>query len=332
MFNAGVNPGGTGLTSLVPLLEATTETPASAAANGMITANNEGQTVIASGHGVSGTAYSGIKKSGSTSAFANGMAQITAAKALALAAGKTYRVSAVMVIHGETDHQNGNSNYQANLVEFQGNYETDAKAITGQTGIIPMFICQVASWTKYGQTTSLIPGAQIGAAEANPTKIFLVCPKYFLPYQTDGIHLTNTGEMRLGQYYAKAIAAVLAGGSWQPVRPLTVTRSGAIITVKFNVPAGQLVFDTTNVTNPGNYGFEYTDAGTPPAISNVQITDFDTVQITLASTPSGSSKKIRYAWTGTANANAGPTTGARGCLRDTDTLPNWCVNFEKAVA
>ena len=50
--------------------------------------------------------------------------------------------------------------------------------------------------------------------------------------------------------------------------------------------------------------------------------------------------KLRYAYTGTAGANAGPTTGARGNLRDSanytsafgHSLFNWCVHFERGVS
>jgi hypothetical protein len=330
MFNAGTNPGGSGLTSFVPLVEATVETISSAMANALIAANNEGQSILVAGHALSGTAYTGVKKG--TTPYSNGQAQVTAGRSIALAASKTHRVTAFAVVHGETDHQNGNASYQANLVEWQSDYETDSKAITGQSGIIPMYISQLANYTKYGQATSLIPIAQYLAAKANPTKIKIPCPMYFLPTQSDGIHYTPQSQQKLGQYFGKAIGVDQVGGAWKPLWPISVTRSGAVVTVQFYVPAGQLVFDTTNVTNPGNYGFEYTDAGSPPAISSVQITAFDTVQITLASTPGGTNKKLRYAYTGTANANGGPTTGARGCLRDTDTLPNWCVVFEEAVS
>jgi hypothetical protein len=61
--------------------------------------------------------------------------------------------------------------------------------------------------------------------------------------------------------------------------------------------------------------------------------------VTLASTPTGASRRIRYAYTGTSGNAAGPTTGMRGNLRDSDTttcgsgtvLRNWSVHFEEAV-
>jgi len=339
MFSAGVMPGGSGLTSLAPLVEATVETISSAMANGLIALNNEGQSMLVSGHGVSSAPYSSIAKG--TGPYASGMAQVTGGKNIAIAESTTHRVSAITVIHGEQDGANNNASYKANLVQWQADYETDCKAITGQTGTIPMFLCQIASWTKYSQTNSLVPNQQLDASVENPGKIYFVTPKYFLPYQPDGIHLTNEGERWLGEYYAQAMSAVFTGADWQPVRPLTLTRTANKIKVVFNVPYGPLVFDTVNVSDPGNYGFSYVDDSSSATITGVTIIAPDTVEITLSATPSGANKKVGYAFFGTVGNGAGPITGPRGCLRDSNpavgassgrSLANWCPVFQKVVS
>lgn len=69
------------------------------------------------------------------------------------------------------------------------------------------------------------------------------------------------------------------------------------------------------------------------------VTAPDTVQITLASAPTGTNRRLRYAFTAAALVNAGPTTGPRGNLRDSDTTPsrhgyalfNWCVHFDEPL-
>jgi hypothetical protein len=71
----------------------------------------------------------------------------------------------------------------------------------------------------------------------------------------------------------------------------------------------------------------------------VQVTGSDTVAITLAATPTGANKRLRYAYTGVPGNAAGPTSGPRGNLRDSDATPslygnplyNWCVHFDKPV-
>jgi hypothetical protein len=153
--------------------------------------------------------------------------------------------------------------------------------------------------------------------------------------------MTAASYRWLGEYYAKAyVAVVVERRRWRPLSPASATRSGAVITLRFHVPVAPLVFDTTRVSDPGNYGFEYTDDSSPPAISSVAIEAPNIVRVTLAGTPTGANKKIRYAYTGTIDADAGPTTGARGNLRDSDgtisrsgnELFNWCVHFSMDVS
>ena len=63
------------------------------------------------------------------------------------------------------------------------------------------------------------------------------------------------------------------------------------------------------------------------------------MRVTLASAPVGGDRRIRYAYTGVAWQDAGPTTGARGNLRDSDAtvgqhaypLFNWAVHFDEPV-
>jgi hypothetical protein len=115
---------------------------------------------------------------------------------------------------------------------------------------------------------------------------------------------------------------------------------GATITVAFYVPEPPLVLDTTLVSDPGAYGFEYIDdSGAPPAIAAVALASDETLAITLQSVPSGSNQRLRYAFTGIPGALAGATTGPRGNLRDSDAtvshhgypLYNWCVHFDKPI-
>ena len=146
----------------------------------------------------------------------------------------------------------------------------------------------------------------------------------------------------MGEYYGRVYSHIfLEGGTWEPLRPLSIKRKDAVIRVRFHVPEPPLVLDTTAVTNPGNYGFEYSDSSSsPPSIKSVSIVDEDTVEILLSATPTSTSAKfLGYAATGISGAKSGPVTGARGNLRDSDTTPslyssalhNWCVHFREAI-
>jgi hypothetical protein len=133
---------------------------------------------------------------------------------------------------------------------------------------------------------------------------------------------------------------IIDGGDWKPLQPKSHIRQGNVCVVTFDVPSGPLVLDTTAVSNPGNYGFALVDsAGAALTISSVSQIGPDRIKIVAAaSIPSGA--KVRYAWGDGATANSGPTTGARGNLRDSagdrlmsdfGKLHNWCVIFERTI-
>ena len=201
-----------------------------------------------------------------------------------------------------------------------------------------MLHTQFSSWTRLAglPTTSIIPAAQLAAHVNAPGKIVLVGAKYHLPYVVDGVHLSNEGYRHMGEDYAKVYRhVILEGKTWEPLRPKTVARAGAVITVKMHVPAPPLVMDTTLVSDPGNKGFEWAGAET---IASVAISGPDTLVITLSAAPAAGGR-LRYAFTGTSGALGGPTTGPRGNLRDSDATPsrfgyplhNWCIHFDQAV-
>lgn len=350
-FVTGVMSGGTGLTSFVPLVEGDTngntavETMSSGFAN-LVTKTTRDTTkgrshdLLVSAHGVGGTAYAGLKKG--TQPYTNGIAQAIAGRDLAKAAGKRYVIRAVTTVHGESDHIDQNAKYAADLMQWQKDYETDVKALTGQSEPVPMFETQFSTWpvlTGY-PTTSATPAMQLAAHIDAPGKVILVGAKYHLPYSSDGLHLSNEGYRHMGEDYAKAYRrVVLEGKAWEPVRPKSIVRVGAVLTVEMHVPSPPLVIDTTLVSDPGSYGFEWKDDGPTPKIEKVDITGPSTVTVVLDSVPTGANRRLRYAFTGTPAALGGPRTGPRGNLRDSDATPsrhgyelfNWCIHFDEPV-
>lgn len=290
------------------------------------------------GVGLIGRAYIAIEKGGT---FPSYQASLDMVAHLQTLAATSADVVAIMLVHGEQDDIDGNTTYDADILDLYTDYNADLPAITGQGGAIPLFLCQMSSWTKVGDATAITPYLQLAAAVDN-ANIHLVTPKYHLPY-IDGRHLTPAGYRQLGEHYAVAMYEQIWGGGWDCLRPTAITRSAAVITATFNVPSGgTLVLDNTNVTDPGDYGFEYSDNGDGNSVSidNVALNDTDKVDITLTGTPTGTGQRLRYAYTGTPDNDAGPETGARGCLRDDDTrftsrhgynLWNWCVHFDEAI-
>lgn len=349
-FSTGVRAGAVGLTELVPLIETADaqngETIASGLANlAAATWQSLGffpEQLLVSAHGVPGARYELIKQG--TAAYAAGLAQIAAAKLIADLTRTSYRVRAVAVVHGESDHNDfpppGNPDYAANLLAWRAAYDTDARAITGQSEELVLIFCQVSSWTAFGEATSSIPAQQWQIARTDPLRFALVGPKYFLPY-SDIVHLTGDGTRWLGEHYAKAYARIfLEGQPWRPLSPLGAALTGAAVVVDFHVPSPPLVLDTELVSDPGSYGFEFVDgSGEPPTITAVELSGPAQVTLTLSAEPTGPSPRIRYAWSGTPGAPAGPTTGPRGNLRDSDPTPslhgyplyNWAIHFDEPV-
>jgi hypothetical protein len=316
----------------IPLVEGPSyETISSALANHVawraLTDDALSHAILVSIHGGGGTPYSGLKKG--TDFYQRGMDQVTGARSRALTNGQSYVVRCVTSIHGETDTLEHNTHYESDIIQWQEDYETDVRALTGQAAAVPMLHSQNSA-----NAGSTIPLDMLNAHIHAPGKVVLVGPKYHIPY-VEGVHLTTDGYRHLGEDYAKVYKRIVIDGlPWEPLRPETITRDGATITITFLVPAPPLVIDTTLVEVAPGFGFVYSDAsGASPAVVNVAITAPDTVVITLSSAPVGAGK-IRYAyWDQLGNY------GPRGNLRDSDATPsrfgyalyNWGVQFEEDV-
>lgn len=289
-------------------------------------------------------------------AFDENMKQVSDGKAIAAAQGKSYVVRMATAIHGESDDYAYGTNtqefpldgtdgtaqsiktYADGLIEWQRDYESGARAITGQTEAVPLMISQFSGWNDF--PTSAVSQFQFEAHVRALGKVVIVTPGYTLDWAPDCRHYSAKGERQLGEYFGKAYArVVLEGRRWEPVRPTSVTRAGDVITARFAVLSPPLVLDTTRVTNPGNYGFEVVDAaGAPLAIAAVALGGPDSVVITLgAAVPAGA--RLRYAFTGVPHSCPGPYVGPRGNLRDSDNTPSqygyelfdWAVHFEVPV-
>jgi hypothetical protein len=310
------------------------------------------QTVV----GESGQGMSVINKtatevnSGGTStgrAYKATLFEASAIKRLANASGKTYGIGAIMLTHGETD--SGNTGYEAAMVRLWSDYNADLKAITGQTEPIPMITSQQHSFGFVaGQTQGASPAtlAEWKVGVDNPNNILCAGPKYQYRYAADNVHLVPQGYELLGEKYGEVyFQRVVLGNAWQPLQPISVTRAGNIVTVRFHVPNPPLAWDTklpmphqTALTQwAQGRGFELRVNGTPRTISSVQIVN-DTVRITAASAvPAGAI--VGYAVTSDGTALAG-VSRRWGKLIDSDNTvgvftgqpqPNYALAFELTV-
>jgi hypothetical protein len=277
--------------------------------------------------GENGQCYTYLRK-GATENGVNGRAyqatliETQAITRLAQAAGKTYGVGAITVVHGECDA--GNTSYESNLVELWTDYNTDIQAITGQTQSIPMLVSQQNSINDRSASTL----AQWKVGVDHPADFVCVGPHY--PYESaaDGIHLVADHYRQLGEKFGQVyFERVVLGRDWQPLQPTSVERSDRVITVHFHVPVPPLVWDTTlqqphqnkfTQWAPGN-GFEVRAGTTNVPITSVEIV-CDTVRITAGSDLPASGVMVSYALYGETDPRSTPVTGTRrwGLLRDSD--------------
>lgn len=328
MFASGVTNFPYSYTGVIPLLE-TLDSIATGFTDFVSFKTGSSHAALITNCASGATAYSGLAKG--TAPYAVGIEHVRQVKQRFKNRART---RALLSVHGEADSASGT--YQTDIRQWQSDYQSDINSKEGapSTRLIPIFHTQAGypGWPNDGANL-----AMLAEHVANPTKSILVGPRYFLLHP-DGVHLSSLSHQRLGEYYGKAYYyQVIRGQQWNPLRPSSVIRAGATITITFTGNVGSLVFDTTNVSNPGNYGFEYVDDTTTAVITNVALQSTNQVVVTLNTTPTGANKKIRYGYNG--NTEAGPFVGKRGNLRDSDpelspnrnSLVNWCVYFNEAA-
>jgi hypothetical protein len=281
-------------------------------------------------------------------AFQATLIEAQAITRLAAAAGKTYGVGAIALVHGECDSVN--LTYEDDLVKLWTDYNTDLRAITGQAQKIPMLVSQQNSTSSHSASTL----AQWQVGVHHPEDFVCVGPKYQYPCATDGTHLTVDGYRLLGEkmgqvYFERRVLS----HDWQPLQPTSLERKGdRIISVKFHVPVLPLAWDADLQPPHQNSmlewalgkGFEVR-AGTKRLTINsadIVCSTGDTVEITMADELPAAGVIVTYALYGESSPRLVPVTGTArwGLLRDSDPFvgsstqqaqPNYAVAFELPV-
>lgn len=229
--------------------------------------------------------------------FANAIAGVTAAKRIAGDRyGQSVIVRAVVFIQGESG-PSGASTWEGEADAIFDDLSADIMTATGQT-VAPQFL--MGQTNVQGTTESNVCLGQV-ALTGSRADTNIAAPLYAAPIETDGIHTSALGRMMLFPAVADAYQTLVDTGAWVPVRPVSAILTGAVIRVTFEGTAlsdgGLLSFDADWVPTVASKGFAYTDGSSPPAISSVVISGATTIDITLASTPSGSGKTLTYGMT-----------------------------------
>ncbi len=307
-FSGGVKSAvGTGTSTAMALVEDSLgeggatgtnrgETPCSGAANwcaqlAAVEAGIDPSTLVlfASAPGQGGTRIDELSKG--TAPYIRLLGHVTAAKALATAAGAGYAVLVIYVAQGESDCDGGTSRslYTSRWNQCIGDLNTDIKAITGQSEDVRFLFYQTAY--KAVASGGAIALAQRDLAESNPL-VDLVAPIHHLTYTSGGLHLTNASYLRLGRAFGRAIKQVLIDQRRPDcIRPVSATARGTTLTIQFRSP-NPLKLDTDMLAATTNYGFKVIDDTGTLTLSNIVASGW-TVTMTL-NRSLGSNPKARY--------------------------------------
>lgn len=252
-----------------------------------------------------------------------------------------YDLACVIWDQGEADHtlNTAQATYKSGVQALQTAVASAYQTKTGITKSIPWLSFQTSTWIASGATRPTVALAQLEMA-SDPTSLFaLLAPTYVFPLG-DTLHHTAFGQRWKGAYAGRAIKRWLFDGiKPRHLKPLSATRSGKNVIVRFSVPTGPLVIDITSVPAMTYRGFSLVDSGgSPLTISSVSLLSHDQVLIKAAVTvPSGAKVQAGFAAidSGRGGTNLRDSAGDEMVFDPggaNNRLDNWCPIFEMAVS
>lgn len=274
--------------------------------NGIAFAANDYKLLVAN-TGNSGAPIDEISKGGVRGSFEAGISQVQSGFGIAASVNRTFVFQSVSWMQGESDDGMPTATYLAKLKQIASDYNTDGKAITGQSRDVQFITYQLG---RYGARDTVTP-AYVMAAEQVPY-IHLATPIYFMDF-VDGTHQTAVAAKWAGGYFGLVDKRVnIDRVGWEPLKPKHHSVIGNAVDLMFN--HNGLTFDTVMMPAQVNMGFTVFDAvGAAVAITSVTIVGPNRVRILCASAPQPG-WRVKY---GHINV-VGKTnyTGCGGNLRD----------------
>ncbi|ERK06041.1 hypothetical protein L580_2725 [Serratia fonticola AU-P3(3)] len=225
----------------------------------------------------------------------------------------------MLFIHGNADAVAGVSGtvYKDNMAKLRADYENYYQSLTSDYATpLLMFVQQFSNANIQAGGTGADVNLTIGNAQYeicrdNP-EFIMTGTQYARPY-VDRDHLSNKGYRTDGEVAGVSIAKYIKDQSVLALRPdeANIAQTEAEVTIPLLGGIGAAVIDTVRVVDPGNYGFRLGGA----TITGVTIDSSNVVHIAKT----GTATSVSYAFVGNRSANPGPTTGSRGCVRDSST-------------
>ncbi|MER8846077.1 hypothetical protein [Mesorhizobium australicum] len=339
MFDAGSAPRGRRVSKLVDLFEratgSTKETPCGGLADYLMR-TCEGRfgkkpTMVFASVGRGGTTLSGLNQ-GSADGLLRGSAQhreamrlvATAAK-FARAEGKSVRVLAICLAHGESDAGRGTpgDTYQRGLILLRQQYDADIRRLTGQGSSVPMLTYQANRGASRPGIIAESVWSQLRVAKVDP-HIRCIGPVYHHEpeMRSDGrsAHLKAIGYRRIGFQFGRFLLDDLFGPGLEPLRVshVRLLRPNVIGLEYSRTITLELNDDRINVSNLGaGLGIDAVGMGAAgPTITSLAVSarDDKVLEIHLSSPISRSGGRLFIAAriTGT---NCGRHEGARSGIR-----------------
>lgn len=267
-------------------------------------------------HGIGGCNYAELKLG--TAPFTSLINGVERLQEIGRLSGFTVICPAVIYIGGEDDArtQQTKANYTANMLEYQRDFDSAIRGITGQEETVKLFVDQEARYihaeTRLGQ---------LQAAIDEPDKVVCLGPKYHL--ENDGeVHYTADSTCRRGAEWGRCLVDVLINDiTWSPLIMESAVLSGNQVVITFTGNTGNIQFDTSIVQDldDGFKGIEwYQGDDSAIDIQSVAVTSSNQITVTLTGSPATSvTHQVAVAHTGESD-DAGPLIGPRSCIRDND--------------
>ncbi|HBX8613288.1 TPA: hypothetical protein MII34_04490, partial [Klebsiella pneumoniae] len=156
-----------------------------------------------------------LDKEGGSPQYDVAVAQSRAYAGYSSTEAKSFLSHVMCWIQGESDITAGTSpdEYLRRLNNLIADYQSDV----GQDMPPVMVTYQTGSHTRRAPYYSPdIPQVQLLAANTNPY-IFMACPTYVFPYNSDGVHMPGNSYRWMGCYFGKAIYHILTENAWKPL-------------------------------------------------------------------------------------------------------------------
>lgn len=266
------------------------------------------------------------------------IAQLTTARDVFAAQGKSFRVRAVHFLQGQGDYVVGTtaSAYKTQLRQLRTDLDTDIRALIPDNPTLSMVLSQPACHKRYqyrqeqgdaGYTTAIyakdaniaVAQYEMAASAATEDQYFtMTTPEYVGEYTADLVHAIGATYKLFGGYRGVAHKRLMEVGT--DIRSTfiwvkQVQRQGRVIELECSVPKAPLVIDNALAVTVAGSGFTILNASGVD-VGAVTATVITPTRIRIVSPVDISTGfKLRYAIDQGLN-HTGKTDGPRGNVRD----------------